>query len=205
MKNKKIILASASPRRKELLAQIGIDFEVRPSHAEEVTTGTRPAEIVMELSNLKAEDVFAQLSEDEKENVLVIGSDTVVALDGEILGKPKDEADARRMLKALQGRSHQVFTGVTLISQETAGNERLPEMMHTVFYEETEVLVYPMTDEEIESYIATKEPMDKAGAYGIQGCFAAHIKGINGDYNNVVGLPIGRLYQEMKKLGISNS
>ena len=219
MKNKKIILASASPRRKELLAQIGIDFEVRPSHAEEVTTGTRPAEIVMGLSNLKAEDVFAQLSEDEKENVLVIGSDTVVALDGEILGKPKDEADAKRMLKALQGRSHQVFTGVTLISQETPaeiskdedyrqdeeGCEKLPCITHTVFYEETEVLVYPMTEEEIDAYVATKEPMDKAGAYGIQGCFAAHIKGINGDYNNVVGLPIGRLYQEMKKLGISNS
>ncbi len=214
MKNKKIILASASPRRKELLAQIGMAFEVRPSHAEEVTTGTRPAEIVMELSNLKAEDIFAQLPEAEKENVLVIGSDTVVALDGEILGKPKDEADAGRMLKALQGRSHQVYTGVTLIGQETpagkqefaekAGGEALPNITHTVFYEETEVEVYPMTDEEIDAYVATKEPMDKAGAYGIQGCFAAHIKGLKGDYYNVVGLPIGRLYQEMKKLDISN-
>ena len=214
MKNKRIILASASPRRKELLAQVGMEFEVRPSHAEEIITGSRPAEIVMGLSNLKAEDIFAQLSEDEKENVLVIGSDTVVALDGEILGKPKDKADAKRMLKALQGRSHQVYTGVTLILQETpdkqtrvaeqAEGEALSNISHTVFYEETEVEVYPMTDEEIDAYIATKDPMDKAGSYGIQGLFAAHIKGLKGDYYNVVGLPIGRLYQEMKKLGITN-
>lgn len=197
-----------------MLAQVGMEFEVLPSHAEEIITGSRPAEIVMGLSNLKAEDIFAQLPEDEKENVLVIGSDTVVALDGEILGKPKDEADAKRMLKALQGRSHQVYTGVTLILQETpdkqtrvaeqAEGEALPNISHTVFYEETEVEVYPMTDEEIDAYIATKEPMDKAGSYGIQGLFAAHIKGLKGDYYNVVGLPIGRLYQEMKKLGITN-
>ncbi|MBR5798731.1 MAG: septum formation protein Maf [Lachnospiraceae bacterium] len=201
MKNKKIILASASPRRKELLAQIGIDFEVRPSHAEEVTTGTRPAEIVMDLSRLKAADIFGKLTEEEKQEIIVIGSDTVVALDGEILGKPKDEADSTRMLSAIQGREHQVYTGVSLFWMDTETKEE----KETVFFEETWVEVYPMTREEIKRYQSANNCLDKAGSYGIQDGFAAHIKCINGDYNNVVGLPIGRLYQEMKKLGISNS
>lgn len=203
MKNKKIILASASPRRRELLGQIGLSFEVRPSHAEEVTTSSLPAGIVMELSRLKANDIFEKLSEIEKQKAIVIGSDTVVALDGKVMGKPVDEADAKRMLHSLQGRCHQVYTGVTLIWQENGEGtieSKSPKRKEKVFYEETSVEVYPMTEEEIDTYVSRLECMDKAGAYGIQGFFAAHIKGINGDYNNVVGLPIGRLYQEMKSI-----
>ena len=202
MKSKRMILASASPRRKELLAQIGVTFEVRPSKAEEVTTSRTPAEMVMELSCLKATDIFEQLSDEEKKEVLVIGADTVVALDGNIMGKPADEAEAKKMLSDLQGRTHQVYTGVTLIWQEedkTGAKAGVTKEVRRekVFFEETVVDVYPMTEEEIEAYVATKEPMDKAGAYGIQGGFAAYIKGINGDYNNVVGLPVGRLYHEI--------
>ncbi len=203
MKNKKIILASASPRRRELLGQIGFTFEVRPSHAEEVTTSSEPSGIVMELARLKANDIFEKLSKNEKKNAIVVGSDTVVALDGKVMGKPVDEEDAKRMLTALQGRCHQVYTGVTLIWQENGGEEAEStslQRQEKVFYDETSVEVYPMTEEEIDTYVSRLECMDKAGAYGIQGFFAAHIKGINGDYNNVVGLPVGRLYQEMKSI-----
>lgn len=183
----KIILASASPRRKELLTQIGIPFSVQVSTCEEKITGTAPADVVCELSRQKAEDVWRQTGG------FVIGADTVVAYGGDILGKPKDEADAVRMLQILSGNTHEVFTGVTFC-YEKDGEKKV----HT-FYEKTEVTFYPMTDEEIAAYVATKDPLDKAGAYGIQGSFAAYIKGIRGDYNNVVGLPIGRFYQELKE------
>ncbi len=206
----KIILASASPRRKELLTQIGIPFSVQVSTCEEQISSTMPADVVCELSRQKAEDVWQQLcgkaQQDishqttengsvtaDTEHYLVIGADTVVAYAGEILGKPKDEADACRMLKMLSGNVHEVFTGVTFCFEK--GGER---RVHT-FYERTEVTFYPMTDEEIAAYVDTKDPLDKAGAYGIQGSCAAYIKGIRGDYNNVVGLPIGRLYQELKE------
>lgn len=192
MKTYEIVLASASPRRRELLKQIGMEFKVLPSKREEKVTSSFPEQVVQELSVQKAEDIFSQLSrkEEQKEkSYLVIGSDTIVACDGKILGKPADYADACRMLSLLQGRSHQVYTGVTVITQE----ERF------TFYECTEVEFYPMSASEIEVYAATKEPMDKAGAYGIQGRCAAYIKGIRGDYNNVVGLPVGRLYQELCK------
>lgn len=197
MNKKKIILASASPRRKELLAQIGLTFEIKPSNAEEVTKSESPADMVMELSDLKASDIFEGLSENEKKETLVIGSDTVVALDGAVMGKPGTEENAVRMLTSLQGRSHQVYTGVTLIWQEKEGEGTV---LRKSFFEETAVEIYPMSAEEITAYVKTGEPMDKAGAYGIQGAFAAYIKGITGDYNNVVGLPIGRLYQEMKNI-----
>lgn len=190
MIDKKIILASGSPRRKELLAQIGMEFKVRVSHAAEKARADTPSELVRALSRLKAEDIWRGLSGEERENTLVIGADTVVAFEGSVMGKPKNPEDACRMLAVLQGKTHQVYTGVALICKDVVKR----------FCEETDVTVYPMTKEEISAYVRTGEPMDKAGAYGIQGRFAAYIKGISGDYNNVVGLPIGRLYQEIKKI-----
>jgi phosphoglycolate phosphatase len=197
--NTKIILASASPRRRELLNQIGIEFEVRVSDVEERVNSTVPCEIVQELSRQKAEAVAAALQEEDERNpqagqnqhTLVIGADTIVACDGVILGKPADEKDAGRMLRLLSGRSHEVYTGVTFARCGT-------QARHT-FYEVTTVHFAPMTEQEIEEYIATGDPMDKAGAYGIQGFCARYITGIEGDYNNVVGLPMSRLYQELKR------
>lgn len=142
----------------------------------------------MELSAQKAEDV-AKSYEKITHAAVIIGSDTVVAAEGEILGKPKDVEDAARMIAMIQGRTHQVYTGVTMIFAQTG--ERV------MFAEKTDVEVYPMTENQIQRYIETGEPMDKAGGYGIQGCFAAYIKGISGDYNNVVGLPVGRVCQEL--------
>lgn len=196
MEDYKIILASASPRRQELLSQIGLSFLVCPSHKEERVTQTQPERIVQELSRQKAEDIFEQKK--GAEALLVIGADTIVACGGQIMGKPADRADACRMLAKLQGRSHQVYTGVTVICQRTADFEA----EEFTFYECTEVDFFPMSEEEIEAYVATGEPMDKAGAYGIQGRCAAHIRGIRGDYNNVVGLPVGRLYQELHARGL---
>ena len=191
MKNYQIVLASDSPRRQELLKQIGFDFIVCPSKKEENVTQTEPSKVVEELSRQKAEDIFLQKKGADRP-VLVIGSDTIVACDGQILGKPADRADACRMLAMLQGRKHQVFTGVTLFWETDC---QKTESM--TFHECTEVEFYPMNREQIKAYAATGECDDKAGSYGIQGLCAAHIKGITGDYNNVVGLPVGRLYQEM--------
>lgn len=192
----RIILASASPRRKELLRQIGLEFEIQVSQVEEVITQTQPGKVVEELSSQKARAVVDALDEEEyKEGVLVIGADTVVAADGEILGKPKDESEAMKMLHFLSGRSHEVFTGVTLFYKKQ-GRERIIKSFH----ERTAVVFYPMGDDEIAEYVATRDCMDKAGAYGIQGFCARYIKGIEGDYNNVVGLPVGRLYQEAKEM-----
>ena len=205
-----IILASASPRRRELLGQIGIEYEVIPSKKEEVVTSTIPSEIVMELAKQKAEDIVMQTRQPGK---LVLGADTIVALNGEIMGKPADEADAYSMISKLQNNTHQVYTGVSISRMKEDGT-----VTSHVFYEETQVVVYPMTEEEIWEYIRTKastssskiskwnaectpfECEDKAGGYGIQGPFAAYIRGIQGDYNNVVGLPVGRVFQELKKV-----
>lgn len=183
-----IILASASPRRKELLNQIGITPRIVPSQVKELITSRQPAMVVEELSAQKAADIAPQFRGQE---AVVIGADTVVAVAGRILGKPAGQEDAIRMLTELQGRSHQVYTGVTLIFCNT--NKKI------TFSEKTEVEIYPMTRAEIEQYVQTGEPLDKAGSYGIQGRFAAYIKGISGDYNNVVGLPVGRVYQELKQ------
>ena len=192
---KKIVLASGSPRRKELLEQIGVRFEIQKAEGEERITSLVPEEVVRELSMQKAEEVALKCDGD-----LIIGADTVVAVKGQILGKPKDRADALRMLRLLQGTEHQVITGVTVILKETGKT--------VSFAEVTKVHMYPMTEEQMERYIDTGEPMDKAGAYGIQGKFAAYVSSIEGDYNNVVGLPIGRLYQEVLNAGtdlISNA
>ncbi len=195
---RKIILASQSPRRRELLALAGYDFTVVVSNVEEKITREKPDEIAETLSCQKAEDVFNILldkyGKDEIKNYLVVGADTVVSVDGEVLGKPKDRQDAHRMLSLLQGRTHQVYTGVTLVKM------RDDEVDAHIFSECTDVTFYPMTEDEIMSYVATGDCDDKAGAYGIQGICGKYIKEIKGDYNNVVGLPIARLYQEMKEI-----
>ena len=245
--NVRLVLASASPRRRELLSQIGLEFTVMPSTNEEHAKATEAGALVQERSRQKAEDIWEQLSGGQGQNpdanqkqlsgadqeqisdanqgqnpdanqrqisdanqkqisgemrepnlngkrqpeLLVIGADTVVCCEGKILGKPHSREAAAEMLTALQGRSHEVYTGVTLYSQSEA----------VTFFECTQVEFYPMTEAEISDYIDSKEPMDKAGAYGIQGLGARFVKGIRGDYNNVVGLPVGRLYQELKSHG----
>jgi septum formation protein len=186
----KIVLASASPRRKELLNQVGLNPVIEPSGIEEIITTAIPKEAVIELSRQKAEDV----AKNQLLGTVVIGADTVVAAGGKILGKPKTHEEAFEMIDSFQGKTHNVFTGVTLI---LCG---VNKMTVRSFAEQTDVHVYPMTQEEIRSYAEEEEPMDKAGAYGIQGRFAAFIKGIDGDYSNVVGLPVGRVYQELKKI-----
>ncbi|MEY8353044.1 Maf family protein [Lachnospiraceae bacterium 54-53] len=187
---KKLVLASASPRRRELFAQIGILPEIVPSDAEEKITTDVPEEAVKELSRVKALDV----ARFQEAGTYVIGADTVVAAGGEILGKPAGHEEAYRMISLLEGKTHQVYTGVTLVFCGKDGNQV------RTFVEKTDVMVYPMSKEEIKTYTGSEEPMDKAGAYGIQGKFAAFIKGIDGDYNNVVGLPVGRVYQEIKQM-----
>lgn len=191
----KIILASASPRRRELLAQIGMVFEVIPSDIEERTKSHIPCEMVMELSCMKAMDIFEKLPSEKLGSAIVTGADTVVALGGRIMGKPFDEKEAQEMLSLLQGTTHQVYTGVTMVWQR----DGQPPSKHT-FYEKTDVSMYPMSQEEIRRYVETGEPMDKAGAYAIQGKCAAFIREICGDFYNVVGLPVGRLCQEIKRI-----
>ena len=186
-----LILASASPRRKEILDQMGLTFEVIPSCGEEIITCTDPEEVVKELSLQKAREVAGKIMEP----ALVIGSDTVVACDGEIMGKPADEADAFRMLKRLQDSTHMVYTGVTVMDTETG-------QVLVNFAAGTEVSMYPMTEDWIWAYVKSGEPMDKAGSYAIQGGCAPYIRGIHGEYSNVVGFPAARFYQEMLKQGI---
>lgn len=194
------ILASASPRRKELLIQAGIIFEVLPSSIKETITKTEPCDIVTELASQKAADIYCHLSgKNEKsasEDLTVIGADTIVVYRDEILGKPADKSEAYDMLSLLADRTHQVYTGVSLIIRQN-GKES-----HRTFYEKTDVTLYPIAKEDLHAYVESGDSLDKAGAYGIQGPFAIHIKKINGDYNNVVGLPIGRLYQELLSFGL---
>ena len=186
---KRIILASGSPRRKELLTQIGVTFEIQKAEGEEIITSSVPTEVVKELSLQKAQEVAAKYGGD-----IVIGADTVVAAEGQILGKPRDKEDAMRMLRMLQGKEHEVITGVAVLLKE--------QQKVISFAEVTKVHVFPMTEAQMEAYVESGEPMDKAGSYGIQGKFAAYVSGIEGDYNNVVGLPIGRLYQEVLAAGV---
>lgn len=195
----RVVLASASPRRKELLKRAGVAFEVLPATGEEIITGENPPKVVMELAFKKAKEVAGKLAAKDGGELLILGADTVVTYDGVVLGKPKDEADAVRMLSVLNGSTHSVFTGVALIYQ-AKGTERVLN-----FYQETRVTMYPMSPGEIQAYVRSGEPMDKAGAYGIQGRGTVFIEKIAGDYNNVVGLPMARVYQEMKKLGVAIS
>ena len=186
---KNIILASGSPRRKELLEQIGIEFTIEVGRGKEVTSRTKPDEVVKELSYQKAREIY-----DKNKDAIIIGADTVVCVDDRILGKPASADNWREMIKSIQGRKHYVYTGVTVLWRSDDG------LTHVLsFHEATGVYVHSMTDGEIEDYIATGEAYDKAGGYGIQGSFAKYIYRIDGDYNNVVGLPVSRLYQELKK------
>ena len=189
----KLILASASPRRKELLKNLGYAFSIEVCDLDENSDKTKPYELVMDLAQTKAKAIMDM---HVGEDVIVIGADTVVANESEILGKPRDLEHAKEMISSLQGKIHQVYTGVYLYWNDGKINRNL------TFYEKTDVEVYPMTPEEIEAYVATKECVDKAGSYAIQGLFSPYIKGISGDYNNVVGLPVARIYQEIKKLGL---
>lgn len=192
----KYVLASASPRRWELLEQAGIHFEISQAQGEEISAKETPADLVEELSFRKADEVAQRyLKKYKNDTVVIIGADTIVAHHNEIMGKPKDLEDASAMLSRLQGDTHQVYTGVTLIILEQGQEKRGREVI--TFHEKTDVHMYPMTPEQIAAYVATGEPADKAGAYAIQGKCAVYIKGINGDYNNVVGLPVARLMHEL--------
>ena len=185
----KLILASASPRRSELLKKMGLNFTVQPSNTEESPTpGLTPQQEVMELSLQKAQAVYRTLSEE----AVVLSADTVVVLDDKILGKPKDPRDAKQMLLALSGRTHCVLTGVTVMG---------PKGTKTCC-EETQVYFRPLSLREIDAYIATNEPMDKAGAYGIQGYAGLFVEKLVGDYYNVVGLPVCRTGLMLRDAGI---
>ena len=197
---KRIVLASASPRRRELLSQIGVEFEVKPADGEERIISTEPSKVVEELSGQKAMFTAKALEKENghvPEGCIVLGADTIVFYEGRILGKPSDKEDAIQMLSMLQGNTHQVYTGVTVL-KEKQGSWKF----HT-FFECTDVIFYPVTREEIVEYVNSGDPMDKAGSYGIQGAWGAYVKGIRGDYNNVVGLPVARLIYETKKIGIN--
>jgi septum formation protein len=187
----KYILASASPRRKELLETAGYTIEVLPSEVEEVITSKNPKEIVMSLALQKANDVVKKV---EKENeFLVIGADTIVVLEDKILGKPSSRENASEMLSSLQGKNHEVYTGVALLYSRQGIIETLN------FAEKAEVFMYPMTETEIKEYVASGEPDDKAGAYAIQGKAMKYVERICGDYQTIVGLPVARIYQEIKR------
>ncbi len=183
-----MILASQSPRRRELLGQMGFSFTVRPAKGEELPhPELTPAQLVEELARQKALEVSAEAEADD----VVVAADTVVAIDGKVLGKPHDKVHAAQMLSALSGREHTVYTGVAVKRGETL----------LVEHEATQVRFRPLTQREIDLYIQTGEPMDKAGSYGIQGYGALLVEGIRGDYFNVVGLPICRLGRMLAQVG----
>ena len=210
----RIILASGSPRRLELMHQAGFEVEVVPSHADENIGGT-PEEVVRCLSIRKAEDVVRLFLQEKAENaageilqvrkeeqepgkmqdpIIVLGADTIVARDSDILGKPSSPEEAAATLRSLSGRSHDVYTGVTLVMAENGAIQR-----EGTFSVRTRVHVCSLTEEEIRDYVATGDPMDKAGSYGIQGMFARYVEKIEGDYYNVVGLPISAVYHKFKE------
>ncbi|MBR4530551.1 MAG: septum formation protein Maf [Lachnospiraceae bacterium] len=187
-----LILASASPRRKELMETAGLACTVIPAAGEEKCADLSPEETVRVLARAKAEEIWELVTHGaragEFQKPIVIGADTVVSLEGRIFGKPRDRADAARMLGQLSGRTHEVYTGVAVLSPDE----------EILFAERTEVDVETLSAEEIEAYLATGEADDKAGAYGIQGRFGIHVTGIRGDYANVVGLPVSRLYRTLR-------
>ncbi len=205
--NIRIILASKSPRRKELIEGGGFKTLIIPSDADENIEEKDPAELVKKLSEIKALSVYEFIKDKAdkvvgnsnnagktefniSENDIVLGADTVVYAGGKILGKPADKDEARDMIRLLAGNVHSVFTGFTLVFSD---GRKITD------YSETKVYVYPMNDEEIEEYISTSEPYDKAGAYGIQGIFGRYVEKIDGDYNNVVGLPVSKILYFLKE------
>ncbi len=188
---KTIILASASPRRKELLEKIGLKFEVEPSNYEEnISSELGPHELAKSLSLEKA-----KLIAKNHKNALVIAADTFIVLEGAILGKPRTETEARKMLGTISGRQHSVITGFTIIDTET--NKALSKSV------ETRVYIRKLTSTEIAAYVESKEPLDKAGAYAIQGLGSVIVEKIEGDYFNVIGLPLSALAQSLKEFGVN--
>lgn len=188
----KIILASASPRRKEILKNLGLDFEIISSDCDENIPVCSPKKLVCELSKIKARSVYNDYSGD-KTDTLFIAADTIVCIKNKILGKPKDESDAAKMLGLLSGNKHSVITGVTLIYNEKTITD----------FEKTDVLFAKLTKAQIDDYIKSGEPNDKAGGYAVQGLASKYIKKINGDYFNVVGLPTRKLYEMAQIIGIT--
>ncbi len=186
------VLASGSPRRRELLVRVIPEFDIIPAVSEESPESCEPSEIVKELSFQKASEIFYKVLTDSGDGLVVIGADTVVSYNHEVLGKPQDEPDAARMIGMLSGREHDVYSGVTCFYSHNG------EVRNFSFTECTRVHVAKMTQEEIKEYARSGEPLDKAGAYGIQGLFSRYITGIEGDYYNVVGLPVAALYRELK-------
>lgn len=184
----KIILASGSPRRKELLKYLGFDYEIITSEIEEVIDPVLPSdELVVNLAFQKAADVYRNHMDR-----IVLGFDTLVYLDDEVFGKPKSVEEAKEMLQKLSGKTHIVVTGCAIISKQISKS----------FYAKTRVTFHELTEKEIDDYILTGEPMDKAGAYAIQGYGAKFVDRINGDYFTVMGLPVSRLYHELKDLNM---
>ncbi len=189
LKTPDFILASASPRRQELFSLLELNFKVQPSEVEEIhDESLLPENLVKSLSSQKAQDVAAKVSE----NLAVVGADTIVFLEDKVLGKPNDEAEAKKMLRNLSGKTHKVFTGFTILhkSQKVEVSEAVT----------TEVKFKKLSESEIESYVKTKEPMDKAGAYGIQGFGSILVEKVNGCYFNVMGFPLNRFYEALKKI-----
>lgn len=188
---KKLILASASPRRKELLENLGYEFQIIPADIDETVNGSKsPEEIVKELALQKASHIANNIDYP----AVIIGSDTIVVIDNTILGKPENTEDAYKMLKLLSGRSHQVISGIAII--DTSNNNKIVESASS------DVYFRPISEKEITDYISTKEPMDKAGAYAIQGLASTFIEKINGCYNNIVGLPLFKVTRALKEFDL---
>ncbi|MWV46727.1 septum formation inhibitor Maf [Paenibacillus sp. HJL G12] len=192
--SRRIVLASTSPRRQELIASLHIPYEIRPSHADEHTPGDwTPQQIVEGLALRKAQAVYSLIA-DPSQNAVVVGSDTIVVLEDQVLGKPVDDADAFRMLKSLQGKTHHVYTGVACI--DAANGQKL------VRHQSTKVRMKELSDQKIDAYVRSGEPGDKAGAYGIQGLGATLVERIEGCYFTVVGLPLSLLSDMLSEFGI---
>lgn len=194
-----IILASESPRRKEIMETMGIPYQVMAGNVKEVAEETEPSEMVQALARLKTNAIVDRLADTPlvSDEVIIIGADTMVFYQGHALGKPRDEADAARMLRMISNDVHEVYTGVSIIIKKRDLSKECIS-----FAVCTKVSVQPMSEEQILNYIATGEPMDKAGAYAIQGKFGIYIKEINGDYYNVVGFPIAKIYESLLQKGI---
>ena len=194
---KELILASASARRRELMKTCGYEFTAIPSPAEEEAAARDPARLVEELSLIKARSVFESLEPGRAANAVVVGSDTVVVLEGGVLGKPQSEEEAAEMLRRESGKQNEVYTGLAVVSADESGAVRV-----SVTHDRALVKFAELTEDEIAAYVRSGEPMDKAGAYGIQGSFAVHIESVSGSYFTVVGLPVHLLYRELKAVGI---
>ena len=184
----KLVLASKSPRRKEILAQAGYEFEIVVSNVDENVEEEKAEDKVLAIAKKKGLDIYSKIN--QAEDSVILSADTIVLLDNIILGKPKDKEDARNMISLLNGKTHQVYTAVYIKGKN----------IEYQFLEKTDVDIVPMNIEEIEEYINTKEPYDKAGSYAIQGIFSKYISAINGDYYNVMGLPICKVNSILKKL-----